>query len=195
MLLFLLIMTCMVACWVQREVHFAYTRVAHVAVAHKVIPIWIDDKFGMADKNSIMDAVMQWNHALNGHIILEVVDTSYDMSISILGQVKESGGWIILRVSNDNPMVIKLDKPKTLAWTDRVGGNYVFVIRDRMDNKWVSGVILHEMGHLLGAIHGSNLMKAQYRWQDCRCIDLESLTLVARAQGLDIKKLNYCQYL
>jgi frataxin-like iron-binding protein CyaY len=194
-LLFLLVILCGLACYAYRESGYVYTRVSYVPVVSKVIPIWIDYKFGMADKNGIMDAVNQWNYALNGHIVLEVVDTSYDMSISVLERVRLTGGWIILRVGNDSPMVVNLNKPKTLAWADRVGGNYVFVIRDRMDGKWVTGVMLHEMGHLLGASHGVNLMAAQYRWDDCRCIDLESLKLVAVAQGLSIDKLNYCQYL
>src|SRR5882724_5646683 len=99
-LLFLLVI--IVGC-AYRDRGYVYTSVPYVGVTGRVIPIWIDDKFGISDKNNIMDAVDQWNYVLNGHIKLEVVDTSFDMSVSVLSRVKESGGWIILRVSGDNP--------------------------------------------------------------------------------------------
>ena len=171
------------------------------AIPLKVYKIWVDKEFGAADRIAIDNAVTQWNFALNGYIKLEVVTWEFDMEPEVLKRAMNGEGWIFLRVRSDNPMVAGVDrKPDgtvsyTLAWANEIGGNRVYLIRDRVANEWVTGVMLHEMGHLLGAKHDEiYLMAPHFKWEDARCVDYEALKLVAEYQHIPFEQLNYCVY-
>lgn len=163
----------------------------------KVIPIWIDRNFGEADKVAIDDAIMQWNFALNGFIKLEVRSESFDMDSTTVQQVMDGRGWMILKIDSYSSFVHDdpLNRVFVLAFANRVGGNRIFVVRDRIENNWMTGVALHEIGHLLGAVHTQeDLMQPHFNWESYRCIDKTTIQKVAEAQHLPARDLNYCVY-
>lgn len=164
----------------------------------RVIPIWVDGTFGDMDKLAIDDSVNQWNYALNGYVRLEVKTYTFNMGQGDILDALRDGGWLILKITSAHPKVLELDGPasrRTLAWADSIGGYRIFVIRDRVPNDWMAGVMLHEMGHLLGAIHDNvYLMQPMFNWAEYRCVDYQALKLVAEYQHLDVENLNYCVY-
>ena len=107
----------------------------------RVIPIWIDGSFGAADQVAINEAIDQWNFALNGYIKLEVRSTNFQMETEVLKQVMNGDGWIILRI-DANSSFVKDDVAHghmTLAFANKVGGNQIYVIRERIPNEWMTG--------------------------------------------------------
>lgn len=198
----------LIVCWLciccafgclTHEIKFAYYGAGHsVAVPLKVIPIYLDKSFGEMDKLAIDDAVSQWNYALNGNIVLQVVSTSFDMEIPIIRQCMLGGCWMIMKVESDNPMVPYDPKDAlslTLAWANDVGGNRIYFVRDRIQNEWMSGIALHEMGHLLGAAHdNAYLMQPKFHWVEARCVDYDAAALVAKYWNIDMKTMRYCLY-
>ncbi len=182
---------------------FRYTHSScYSPVPLKVIQIHVDKHFGAADKLAIDDAIMQWNYALNGYIKLEVVSYDFDMETPTLQKcmVVGSNCWLIMKVDSSNPMVTEIDKTKkgktyTLAWANELGGNRMYLIRDRLTNKMVTGVTLHEMGHLLGSEHDdAYLMRPMYEWEKTRCVDYEAVMKVAKFQHLPAQCVSYCVY-
>jgi hypothetical protein len=164
-------------------------------IALREIDIWVDRDFGGADRISITDAIIQWNFALNGYVKLKVISYDFDMQEEVLEKVMHGGGWLILKIDSRNAMVHDSDKAMTLAFADSIGGNRLYIIRDRIDNAWVTGIVMHEIGHLLGARHDkAYLMQPHYHWGESRCVDYGSLVLVAAYQHLPIERLNYCVY-
>jgi hypothetical protein len=168
----------------------------------KTIKVYVDKNFGPADKVAIDDALNQWNYALNGHIKLEVVTYEFDMDVPSLQKcmVVGSNCWMIMKVDSNNSMVAELDKTKkgksyTLAWANEIGGNRMYLIRDRLTNEMVTGVTLHEMGHLLGSEHDdAYLMQPMYHWEKTRCVDYEALRKVAKYQHIPFECTSYCVY-
>lgn len=163
--------------------------------AYRVIPIWIDDKFGEADKVSIDDAIMQWNYAMNGYVVLKVVDTHFNMEVDkIVEQVKQ-GGWLFMKIDSTNKMIPD-HKDKgywTIGFTEKLGGHHLYLVRDRLQNQDVFGVTLHEIGHLMGSDHvGQRLMYPHYTRAGFQCIDYDTIKAVAKWQDLDARRLNYC---
>ncbi len=163
----------------------------------RVINIWIDKDFGEADKLSISDAIGQWNFVLNGYVILNVVDTQFDMEPSkIVTQVRENG-WLFMRVNSKDSSFIPTIKEAgyyCIGFTERVGGNHLYLVRDRLANEEVQGVTMHEIGHLLGSPHiGDRLMSPHYQRNGWQCIDYATVQKVAEWQEIPVEKLNYCR--
>ena len=158
------------------------------------IPIWIDRGFGESDRVAIDDAIRAWNYSLNGYIKLRVVDTEFDMEVDkIVTQVK-SNGWLIMKIEGNNPMVPVLkDGYRTIGFCERVGGNHLYLIRDRLSNEDIFGVTLHEMGHLLGSGQvGDHLMHPHFSRAKFQCIDSVTLVEVAKYNGIPADRMNYC---
>lgn len=158
--------------------------------------IWIDDKFGEMDRAAIDNGIMQWNYALNGNIKLVVKSYEFDMEISKLEEIVKEGGWLIFKIDSNNGMIVDrksgVEQFHTLAWVDKIGGTKIWVVRERVKNEWMTGLMMHEIGHLLGAKHDKGLMRPHYRLEDYRCIDYEAISMVAEYQGIEIERLNYC---
>lgn len=162
--------------------------------AVRVIPIWIDKDFGEADRVAIDDAIRAWNYAMNGYIRLKVVDTNFDMEIDkIVSQVNQNG-WLIMKIKSDNHLVPTSDKGYwTIGFTERIGGNHLYLVRDRLANEDVFGVTLHEIGHLMGSGHtGERLMFPHYSRARFQCIDWDTVRTVAKYNDLPVEALNYC---
>jgi hypothetical protein len=177
---------------------FSYIRspAPHQEIAQRQIPIWIDKNFGDADQISLQTAIDQWNYALNGYIVLQVASTGFDMETYPMLEARAGRGWLFLKINSDNAIVAFHDRPHvtTLAVVDNIGGNTLYLIRDRVQNDQVTGLAMHEMGHLLGARHveGDDLMTPIYNSDDYRCIDYLTIKQVATFQHLPLENLNYC---
>lgn len=196
MFLVLTVALCGIDCGPPPVMPFHYVHRVGAVYPVKTIPIYIDNTFGEQDKLMIEDAVSQWNFALNGYIKLYVKDDHFDMNVEVLNEVVNKGnGWLFLRINHDSTFVHDEKGFTTLAFVNEVGGNRCYFIRDRLNSEMMTGVALHEMGHLLGAQHDNvYLMRPHYDWAGYRCVDQEALKRVADYQNLPMDHLNYCEY-
>ncbi len=190
----------MVSCGAHQPLPFHYvSNGGYSAVPLKTYKIWVDKNFGYADRLAIDDAIKQWNYALNGHVVLAVETFEYDMGMDVLREVVEGRGWVFLRIDSTAKYIPDSQngqkKYYTLAWVNKIGGSQMWVVRDRLKNEWVEGVIMHEIGHMLGADHDQvYLMQPIYNWEDYRCVDYAALKRVAEYQHIPMSNLNYCVY-
>lgn len=174
---------------------YTYTqKVSTDIVLVRTIPIWIDKDFGEADKLAIDNAISAWNYAMNGTIRLRVVDTQFDMEIPKIVQQANQGGWLFMKINHNNPMIPDTNKGYwTIGFTERIGGHYLYLVRDRIQNEDVFGVTLHEIGHLMGSPHvGERLMYPHFGRARFQCVDYDTIVAVASYQHLDVGSLNYC---
>lgn len=162
----------------------------------KEYKIWIDKDFSPADQVSIWLAVEQWNYSLNGHVKLRIMG-EFDMEVEVLQRVNEGEGWVIMRIDSQSNLV--RDKGATdnskwlLAWVNSINGNRMWIIDDRIKDIWMYGIVLHEIGHLLGASHnGEGLMRPGFKYHEYRCVDKQTIKKVAVQQHVDVDNLNYC---
>lgn len=170
------------------------TRNSFAQTPVKYIPIWVDDNFGEADRLSIDDAVNKWNYSLNNYIKLEVVDYHFKMEPDKVKKRLETNGWIFMRTIHTDKSIPKTENGyKIIGFCNVIGGNYIYIVRDSIGNKDVMGVMLHEIGHLLGANHvDEDLMYNHYTESGYQCIDYKAIDEVAKYQHLPIDNLNYC---
>jgi len=200
--LLLLLLCFLCSCLPPRTYAFTYVNSVHGRETHlaKVQKIYIENTFGNADRVAIREALDRWQYALNGYFDFrtETADLVHG-SLDPLKEADSGQAWLFMKIDSKNALVVFHDRPKYLAmaFTDKIGGNLLYLVRDRVSNGEVRGLVMHEMGHLLGAQHrrDDNLMQPVYHDYNAQCIDQETLSQVAAFQHLPLDNMNYCVYL
>lgn len=174
---------------------YTYTHKHIIAETPKrIIPIWVDKNFGNADRVYIDDAVNQWNYVLNSNIVLKIVDFEFDDEENKVDVQQKQNGWLILKINSKSNLIPPHEKGYwNIAFVNSIGGNYMYLVRDRLSNAAITGVAMHEMGHLLGAKHDNEgLMFRHYSLGEYQCADYDAVKEVADYQHIPIENLNYC---
>ena len=151
----------------------------------------------MSDQLAIDNAINSWNYALNGMIRLQVVSTNFDMGPSEIREVMKEG-LAILKINGNSGMIPQAHEgTQILAFTNQLGGHLIFVIHDRFeDEQKLEEVMRHEISHALGAKHlTGGLMNPLFDRDHYQCIDQETAEAVAKFQGIEVNRMNWCVYL
>ena len=160
----------------------------------RVIDLYVDRDFSDYERDRMLSAMRQWNYVLNGFVQFRARLLPGNPEPMMLAQIRRSGGWVLARVDSRHPVAQQGEGTHALAVTTGNRGGFVYVISDRIGNRDLTGVIMHEFGHVLGAGHdGYGLMAPVYSASMGRCIDQDAVALVARAQRLPMNSLNWCE--
>lgn len=185
---------------------YHYTRLPSAVDSSQTLiyPVYIDKDYGEADQIEIANALDQWNYVLNGHAKFVIVSTTFDMDPSVLHDVISGRAFAILKITSHNPMVVTADHVVTdnehltrsysLGFTPDVGVHTVYLVRDRIpSNEMVRGLMMHELGHALGAVHHpGGLMNPRYDAEMFQCVDYDTAVDVAKYNNWKVDTLNYC---
>lgn len=143
------------------------------AVAHVCLDI------PAAQKPAAREAVAMWDKALKQWRRLEVDDGE---------KVPSSNGcdyWV-----HESTTSLE-ESPSALAWS-WVGGKEV-VLRKGFYEKDTKGILLHELGHALGAQHlPGTLMDAEWAPNRYMCPDMDTVAQVAAYNRVSIELLSWC---
>ena len=175
-----------------------YTDHAAPAATRRVVSLYVDRDFSAAERERIELAVRQWNVALNGFIQFRLGLLAPNPQPQMLMQIRRSGGWVLVRIDSRHPVARQAGARQAMAMTvgSSAGGGIVYVISDRFGPADLNGVILHELGHVLGAGHddsaNGHLMASVYQPGNGHCIDQGAVAMVANAQRLPLSRLNWC---
>lgn len=172
-------------------------------VNYREFPVFLDDRFTVEERKNLEASISEWNWALNGQIKLvvnkklvngedlsEVKDTLYG--------IRQTGqGYLILRLNHDDPLLEDTvdEDDGTLAFVNALGnrGHLMVVVADRIGTRDLRRIVLHEFGHLMGAMHvmAKSLMFPSYG-DGYPCIDKITILQAANYHKLDPNHLNYC---
>jgi hypothetical protein len=166
-----------------------YTSNPAAAVTRETIALNIvAGSFSPYQQAKILRAVNEWNVALNGSVRFEIVSDGNDDLTS-----KATLHWVIsARHGGQNTSL-----PTALAATYPalgIGGLMVIHV-DRIGRRDLGGVVMHELGHVLGLGHDpkGRLMAALYHPSDQQCVDRTAAEAVAVKRNLPLAQLNWCQ--
>jgi hypothetical protein len=96
--------------------------------------------------------------------------------------------YLITEVNKPNP-----GDPLAVAWASRIGGRYIYLRKGYYEED-VEVIVLHELGHALGAQHvAGTLMHPVYNTITQRCPDVTTVSQVAAFNGLDLAILSWCE--
>lgn len=146
-----------------------------------------------------------WSGVGNAYVCLDLpVDSFEDAAAAIASWDRSLRQWrrLVPVVGPDGPgcsysisetAAPRLDDPAAVAWASRIGGRKIQLLRGRYETD-VEVIILHEMGHALGAQHvEGTLMNPTYDSISLRCPDVVTVSQVAAYNGLDMATLSWCQ--
>lgn len=167
---------------------------AQPATSGRTIALYVDRDFSEHQRDAIVRAFRQWNYALNGFVQFRASLLPQDVSSDDIARLRRSS-WAVLLVDSRHPVAQQGEGRQALAVT--VGnshGGVVYVIADRIGGRDLTGVVMHEFGHVLGAGHDhAGLMAPVYSPAASRCIDRDAVSMVATAQHLPLQQLNWCE--
>jgi hypothetical protein len=174
---------------------FGYTDHDSRATSPRILDLYVDRDFSDFERERILFAVKQWNYALNGFIHFRTSLLPDRVSQTMISQIKRQGGWIVAHVDSRHPIAQQGEGLHALAVTVGNGRTgFVYVISDRLGGRDLSGVVMHEFGHVLGAGHDQRgLMAPVYNAAGARCIDHDAMAMVAQAQRLPMSDVNWCE--
>lgn len=162
--------------------------------------IRIDTDFTLAERREIVKAIADWNYTLNGQIIFDVVGFIKVGELKTNENLPVRGYWII-KTDNQNETIKALDKDfkknkiHTIAYTNKIGGQLMYFDMDRIGIRELRGVVLHEMGHALGARHDeTGVMRSVITPSDYLCLDRAAVKQVVDYFHLDWDKVNWCYF-
>jgi len=164
-----------------------YTNHTASTAAPEIVTLQIDGSFNADDRAKVLLAVEEWNHALNGYVRFDVAS---------------SGGWRAhawdIRAerggSPDAPDAGGQPLSYTQAGFASIGGKMVIYV-DRIGTRDLRGIVLHELGHVLGLDHDprGNLMSARYSSTTGQCVDKPTAETIAAMRKLPLAGLNWCE--
>ena len=122
-------------------------------------------------------AVSTWDRALR----------QWRRLVPVIG-ADDGCSYVISETSTPHPT-----DPAAVGWASRIGGRRIQLLRGRYETD-VEVIVLHEMGHALGAQHvDGTLMNPTYDTITLRCPDVVTVSQVAAYNGLDMATLSWCQ--
>ena len=162
------------------------------AMATRMLTVYIDGDFNDSERERIGLALRQWNHVLNGFVRLRPVLLPADASDGAVAQLRRQGVWIVAKVDSRHPAA--RDRSAVAMTVGNRSSGFVYVIADRFAMRDLTPVMLHEVGHVLGAGHDPHgrLMAPVYDRDNGHCIDRAAVAMVASAQRLPLDQLNWC---
>jgi hypothetical protein len=170
-----------------RDAGLHYTSHPGATVRSQIVSLIVTDTFSLYERAKILRAVNEWNVALNGFVRFEVVPDAN----KVTSRVRER--WLI----SSKPGGQNTGLPATLAATYPVTGvgGLMVVYVERIGRRDLGGVVMHELGHVLGLGHSTRggLMAAHYHATSQQCVDRATVEAVAAKRGLPLARLNWCE--
>jgi hypothetical protein len=174
---------------------YQYTDHAQPASSGRTVTLYIDGDFPDAQRRAIIGAMREWNYVLNGYVQFRAHLLSADTNSAEIARLRRNGAWIVALVDSRHPIAQQGEGAHALAVTVGNGHDgFVYVIGDRIGGRDLTGVLMHEFGHVLGAGHDhAGLMAPVYNAAAARCIDHDAVAMVANVQRLPLQRLNWCE--
>lgn len=156
------------------------------------VPVVIDKNFPLEERHQLEGAIVDWNVALNGQMVLNLISSDFDMEEKTISYIYHDDGVMLFSVPKVGSVTYSLDD-NVIAITDRPS-HVIYFIKEKATIERIRNVALHELGHFLGAKHTKvGLMQPEYNKLSYSCIDYSTISQVAQFNYLNVDSMNWCE--
>lgn len=161
----------------------------------RVVPLALDIRFPLDQRQELHKAIDEWNVALNSEMRLDIYTDAFDMADDEIKFIYDHQGAMLLSVPKSaSPVKHLRDDLRAAAYGIGIDCNTIYFIQEKITAARMHNVALHELGHLLGAEHThSGLMLLQDDPVQHQCIDFSAIEQVATYNHLNLQALNWCE--
>jgi predicted Zn-dependent protease len=173
-----------------------YTANISYVATIEVIALRIDPVFATGERQEILRAIAEWNHALNGYVRFESIFAVFLADAQRADpQPVRTNSWSVPPARGAAPLGQRVARPMALLQPAPHGGGVVMIFREQVGPAALAAAVRHELGHVLGLLHdpASRLMSPVHDPAGQRRIDKATVAAVARMRGLPINELNWCE--
>src|ERR1700729_1851866 len=105
-----------------------YTIHTDVVVSEHIrqLPVALDIGFSTTERETLHQAINEWNRVLNGQMKLVIYSDRFNMEDSTLSYILNSNGFLILKVSKIGSVMYNLNDD-TIAISDHIGGHIIAI--------------------------------------------------------------------
>lgn len=161
----------------------------------KTISVYVDQNFTFFENKAIDRAIQEWNHTLNGQLNLQIQEPNIKINSKVIND--QSKFFVVKSVVVEPGSINKtayypapLEAGNAYGYADK---NVAYIFRDRFVASYMYGVVLHELGHLLGADHkGDGLMATEFDRDKMKCVDFDTIEQVTKVWHLPMQKMHHC---
>jgi hypothetical protein len=134
-----------------------HKQIYHALPIHKTL--YLDRNIDDDELFHIMQAAMEWKHATNGQVVLDIKRLPRPY-------IPLTNAIIVINVSPEYPDILMLDNgkgPNTLGYCNSAASiEFIELVNDRMNEENSTSVVLHELGHALGLEHTAEVGTLMY---------------------------------
>lgn len=118
---------------------------------------------------------------------------------------KSLAQWKVLEVVTDDSLGIRCDyliqettdtcpsNDSAVAWASDIGGHLIFLTKSRYERD-PTAIVLHEMGHVLGAQHVAGTIMNESYIPNSTCPDVVTVAQVAAWNHVNLSLLSWCSH-
>lgn len=167
--------------------------------------LYVDQSFTKQELAIIKQVVAEWNYTLNSYVVWKIekvlINHEDEKRMRALAQdvAQKGDGIVMFALNHDNEMLEDIidESDGVLAFVNGLGprAHTMVVLQDRIGNKNLHKILLHEFGHSMGANHVNteSLMYPYYGIKQMDCIDKITAAQVATFFDLKLAHLNFCK--
>lgn len=162
-----------------------------------VTPVYVDIRFDPLQRRDIHAALGEWTHTFNGYAAYVVMSDEFDMQPEILERLQATGQGMVILANKTGDDLVEALPDGTLAWVPVLGAPVIHVVSDRIGNRNLKAIVMHELGHTLGIGHvnvRNTLMFPSYPFGS-DCIDEITVRALSSVNTkFDFHHMNYCRH-
>jgi hypothetical protein len=151
----------------------------------EIVSIRLQSDFTSYERAKILRAINEWNQVLNGHVRFDISPPS---------QQRPANLWMIAKAEGSRAASSRGEEALAVTQPTGSNGGLMIVFADRVGTRDLGGIVLHELGHVLGLGHDprGKLMSTHYNGDNQRCVDKAAVQALAAARNWPLSDLNWC---
>lgn len=165
--------------------------------SYRLVPVYLDTSLSSIIQEEALDAVREFNQAVNGRIVL--LPQSYDIAggsdLGAMKQAEENNAIVIIGTTSKMGMMASLEGAVAITYPygHSLPSALIYIAQDTIPLSVGKYILLHELGHAFGLEDTGNEDTLMDRtFVRPHCLDRRTMQGIAKKMGWAVETMNWC---